>query len=107
MKPNLCQILFRRRRNENRVVELEFAKPYRVAPATGLWVMCLSGTAWLTRYGCHADVILLPGQVAHLLRAEDPLIVGMPRCRLRITTEREQLAGLMGVTLAPADGLQL
>ncbi len=74
------------------VVDVEFAKPYRTAPSTHAWVMCLSGTAWLTRDGCRADTILSQGDVERVSREEHPLIVGMPRCRLRMFGKQKQLA---------------
>ena len=75
------------RRQMPTVVEVEFAQPYRMALSADVRVLCLSGTAWLTRDGCHADTILLQGEVEHVSRAEDVLIVGMPRCRLRMLSE--------------------
>lgn len=74
------------------VVEVAFAQPYRIDSSTDLWVACLSGTAWLTREGCRADTILSPGDVQRVPCTGKPLVVGMPRCRLRIALQREHLA---------------
>lgn len=74
------------------VVEVAFAQPYRIDSSTDLWVACLSGTAWLTREGCRADTILSPGDVRRVPCTGKPLVVGMPRCRLRIALQREHLA---------------
>lgn len=73
------------------VVDVEFAKPYRITTSTDVWVTCLSGTAWLTVEGCPTDTILARGDVKRVSRTGKPLIVGMPSCRLRIVTQREPL----------------
>lgn len=80
------------------VVEVAFAKPYRVAASRDVWVVCLAGTAWLTRDGCLADLILSPGDVAWARRADDTLVTAMPRCWLGIAEQRGQLAELKAMT---------
>lgn len=87
------------------VVEVAFAKPYRVAASRDVWVVCLAGTAWLTRDGCLADLILSPGDVAWLPRVDDALVTAMPRCRLGIVEQRGQVAELKAMTMVvtPAD----
>ena len=73
-------------------VDVAFAEPYRITSPTDVWVACLSGTAWLTREGCLADTILSPGDVRRVPASGKPLVVGMPRCRLRIALQREHVA---------------
>ena len=80
------------------VVEVAFAKPYRVAASRDVWVVCLAGTAWLTRDGSLADLILSPGDVAWVPRVDDALVTAMPRCRLGIAEQRGQLAELNATT---------
>ena len=82
------------------VVDVEFAKSYRITAPVEVWVMCLKGTAWLTRDGCLADLILSPGDVTRVSRADLALVTGMPRCRLGIAEKREYLADLQGMTTA-------
>ncbi|WP_162245879.1 MULTISPECIES: DUF2917 domain-containing protein [unclassified Roseateles] len=82
------------------VVDVDFAKSYCVTASRDVWVVCLTGTAWLTRDGCLADLILSPGDVTRVLRADAALVTGMPRCRLGISEKREHLADLQGMTTA-------
>ena len=79
------------------VVDVEFAKSYRITAPAEVWVMCLKGTAWLTRDGCLADLILSPGDVTRVSKADAALVTGMPRCRLGIGERREHLAELQGI----------
>lgn len=82
------------------VVDVEFARPYRITASADVWVTCLSGTAWLTREGCYGDTILSPGDVKRVPSTGKPLIVGMPRCRLRVAMQREPLAERRDMTRA-------
>lgn len=81
-------------------VDVAFAEPYRITSPTDVWVACLSGTAWLTREGCLADTILSPGDVRRVPASGKPLVVGMPRCRLRIALQREHVAEQRGTPTA-------
>jgi hypothetical protein len=67
--------------------DVEFARPLRLMPSDEVRVTCLSGTAWLTRDGHLADIVLSAGDSARVLPADDALVVGMPCCRLRIVTQ--------------------
>lgn len=82
------------------VVDVGFARPYRITTSTDVWVTCLSGTAWLTREGCYADTILSPGDVKRVPSTGKPLIVGMPRCRLRIAMQCEPVTERHDMTTA-------
>lgn len=82
------------------VVDVDFAKSYCVTASRDVWVMCLTGTAWLTRDGCLADLILSPGDMTRVSKADAALVTGMPRCKLGITEKREHLADLQGMTTA-------
>ncbi|WP_162254415.1 DUF2917 domain-containing protein [Pelomonas sp. Root1444] len=82
------------------VVHVDFAKSYCITASRDVWVMCLAGTAWLTRDGCLSDQILSPGDVTRVSKADAALVTGMPRCRLGITEKREHLADLQGMTTA-------
>lgn len=73
------------------IVDVEYCKPHRLAGSSNVWVLCLSGTAWLTRDGCPTDTILARGDAQRVSPAEAPLVVGMPRCRLRIVAAHGQL----------------
>lgn len=80
------------------VVDVEFAKSYCITASRDVWVMCLTGTAWLTRDGCLADLILSPGDVTRVSRSDVALVTAMPRCRLAIGEKREHLADMQGIT---------
>lgn len=81
-------------------VDVAFAEPYRITSPTDVWVACLSGTAWLTREGCLADTILSPGDVRRVPASGKPLVVGMPRCRLRIALQCEHVTERRGTPTA-------
>ena len=81
------------------VVDVKFAKPFRVPASSGVWVICLEGTAWLTRGGHLADTILSPGDGAWVARTDDAFVTGMPHCRLWIGAKREQPAEFRGMTM--------
>lgn len=83
------------------VVDVEFTKPFRIPATKSVWVICLEGTAWLTRDGHLADTILSPGDRAWVTRTDGAFITGMPHCRLWIGAKREQLAELRGMTQGP------
>lgn len=76
---------------EPALVNVEYSKPYRLAGSSNVWVLCLSGTAWLTRDGCPTDTILSQGDAQRVSQADGGLVVGMPRCRLRIVADHGQL----------------
>jgi hypothetical protein len=76
------------------VVDVLFAKPFRVPASNGAWVLCQEGTAWLTRAGHLADTILSPGDRAWVTSTDDAFVTGMPHCRLWIGAKREELAEL-------------
>lgn len=78
-------------------VDVEFAKSYRITASRDVWVTCLTGTAWLTRDGCLVDLILSPGDVTRVSKADAALVTGMPRCRIGIGEKREDLAALQGI----------
>ena len=82
------------------VVDVEFAKPYRMTASRDVWVLCLKGTAWLTRDGRPADLILSPGDVTRVSKTDDALVTGMPRCRLGMAEKREHLAELQSMASA-------
>ncbi|MGQ3094048.1 DUF2917 domain-containing protein [Roseateles sp.] len=80
-------------------MDVEFAKPYLITTPAAVWVMCLSGRAWLTRDGCRADLVLSPGDMTKVSRADVALVTGMPCCRLGIGEKREQLTELQGLSM--------
>ena len=95
-------MMWMRKPRSSTAVDVEFAKPYRITASRKVWVMCLTGRAWLTRDGSLADLILLPGDVTRVSRADDALVTGMPRCRLGIGERRDHLAAFPGMQTAVA-----
>jgi hypothetical protein len=82
---SLCMSLLRRRTDAAAsTAEVPFAQPYRVRLRRSALVTCLSGTAWITRDGQLRDLVLSAGERTRMAGHEDVLVVGLPRCVIRI-----------------------